>query len=491
MIFPKRHTEWITSDDMRQVAASSTSGFQAADTLHQIGDRLLLSGHSENELCLRQRAVEIAGELCRRDPRRYQRQLASHLRSLGDVLHTLGHTRVALRFLNEAVSLWRSLYKDNWNRSIIMIAWKKTRNVIKTVVRDSVSYLSHAVNASTLVARAQGRPLRANLQISSNFASSLFTLAVVLHDAKRFNDACSADAEGLSVHRELYLVDPDGHRAELSESLRSSAVLLASAGRAHAAVECAQEAVALRQDLSRTNPKLHHADLSGCLDGLGGSLYSLGRFSEAYAAAEEAVALRRQLFEANPNSHCADLSRCLYNLGFSLHSLGRSNEACVANREAVMLQRELFQAAPDQHRQALTLYLNNLGYFLQLTGKFDEACAAAREAVALQQEIFQADPQAHRPGFANYLDTLGVSLHRAQRFSEACEVVDQQVMHYRKLFTDSLTLYRRKYQTSLRLYASVLEADRRHPEAAGIRAALCKLRSFDEDEVYPDIRYLF
>lgn len=117
--------------------ASSSAGVQIAGLLDSIASNLAHKEHVNKARWFQQRTVDIARELCRRDPRKHCDKLALYLHRLGLLHERLQHTEFALKLYREAVMFWRSLYtkKNPW----LLLAFQRCRKSLSSVIRVSLS----------------------------------------------------------------------------------------------------------------------------------------------------------------------------------------------------------------------------------------------------------------------------------------------------------------------------------------------------------------
>lgn len=336
---------------------------------------------------IREHNVTIARELYRRDARKHRNQLATSLHSLGELFHQLDRYSVALRFLNEAVSLWRMLYSRGGKRMKLVAAFQRYRNAIGAAARMSVSVFSPKRKGGVLIVKAAKALGPAKDVIGAQFARSLSGLSAILHNSNRIDEACIADEEELRIVHGLYALEPNAHRARLAESLNSSSISLQKAGRADDALIQAEEAVTLQRELFQADPTSHQEALAGILNHWGVSLYMAERFPEACAAAQEAIMLQRELFQADPTTHQEDLAWHLYIGCLSLEwddTLHEVLGAINGIKEAVELQRQLASLDPAHHCQRLIIFLEHYLYLLERTGHAQDAQEISAELAAVK-----------------------------------------------------------------------------------------------------------
>lgn len=244
----------MTSRDLQSVSASSSSGAQLAQILDKLAAGLHRSGLDLKAIWIRQRAVDIGRELCRRDPGRHRRKFASYLHGLGDLLVGLGRSQAALRLLSEAVSMWQPRHNGGQKRTRLIVALQRCGSVFKTTARFSISALSRKLYAGAVAAKAIKKPLSSYQEMGTHIAGSLSKLADKLHDAEQVEDACSADEKQLLIIRHLFDFDPDTHKAALSDTLHLACVSLYVAGNIERGWRCEEEAITLRRELFQADP---------------------------------------------------------------------------------------------------------------------------------------------------------------------------------------------------------------------------------------------
>lgn len=277
----------MISHDLQSVSASSSSGSQLAQVLDKIATGLHRSGLDLKAIWIRQRAVDITRELCRRDPGRHRSKLSFYLHGLGDLLAKLGRSQAALRLLSEAVSMWRPHHRGSRKRTRFVLALQRCGNVFKTAARVSISALSRKVYAGAVAAKAMNKPLSLHQEMGTQIAGSLSKLAAKLHNADQVQDACSADEKELLIVRDLFTLHPDVNKAALSATLHSASISLRFARQIEHALRYGEEAIAHRRELFQADPDSHRAALAEYLNDLGSAYNEAQRFSDACAVAEE------------------------------------------------------------------------------------------------------------------------------------------------------------------------------------------------------------
>ena len=116
---------------------------------------------------------------------------------------------------------------------------------------------------------------------------------------------CNASAD---LYRGLARARPEAFTPNLALSLNTLANVLSELGRRQEALTAAQEAADLYRALARARLEAFTPELATSLNTLANVLPELGRREEALTAAQEAVELRRALARARPEAFTPELA---------------------------------------------------------------------------------------------------------------------------------------------------------------------------------------
>ena len=131
-------------------------------------------------------------------------------------------------------------------------------------------------------------------------------------------------------------------------SLNTLATMLSDLGRREEALAQAEEAVRIYGQLAEQRPDAFLPDLAMSLNNLANRLRDLGRREEALAQAEEAVRIYRQLAQQRPDVFLPDLARFLATRG-EIIAADRPGEATEPLAGAIRLLTPFFSRLPQAH----------------------------------------------------------------------------------------------------------------------------------------------
>ncbi|KAF7974182.1 hypothetical protein HWV62_13217 [Athelia sp. TMB] len=250
-------------------------------------------------------------------------------------------------------------------------------------------------------------------------ARSLNNLSNCLSDHGRHEEALAAIQEAVGLHRARAAERPEALNAVLAQSLNNLSAHLSNLGRHEGALAAIQEAVGLRRALAAERPKTFNADLALSFNNLSNRLADHGRHEEALAATQEAVGLRRALAAERPAAFNAALADSLNNLSVNLSSHGRHVEALAAIQEAVGLGRALAAERPAAFNADLAGSLFNLSFKFSRLGRHEEAPGAVQEAVSLYRALAAERPKVFTSKLSNALRRLSQCLSASGWEAEA------------------------------------------------------------------------
>lgn len=242
-------------------------------------------------------------------------------------------------------------------------------------------------------------------------ASALNTLSNRLSDLERDEEGRTAGDEAFKLARKAIDINPDQARFVLVSVLMNQSGRSWRAGQSLRAVEEMGTAV----DEFRAGGEALYPFLGTVVDALHRNAMTLAETGRW----EEAVLLRRMCVKAFPDDHVPSavshlLALTLQQAAFVASREGRAGAALPLVEEAAEIARTLVAAAPEQHRLFLAQSLANLASRQHEAHADAEALDAAVEAVNVFQEIAQADPAsvvvplvATLETFASILATLG------------------------------------------------------------------------------------
>jgi len=225
-----------------------------------------------------------------------------------------------------------------------------------------------------------------------DLAGSLNTLANMLSDVGRREEALAQVEEAVRICRQLEQQRPDTFLPDMAMSLHNLASRLSELGRWEEALAQAEEAVRIYRQLAQLRLDAFLPNLATALNNQANILGDLGRREEALAQAEEALRIYRHLTQQRPDAFLPDVAMSLGNLANRLSGLGRQEEALAHAEEAVRIRRYLAQQRPDAFLPDLAGSLNNLANMLSDLGRREEALAQGEESARIRRQLAQQRP---------------------------------------------------------------------------------------------------
>jgi tetratricopeptide (TPR) repeat protein len=490
----EQHWERVAASVIRTLqdyGEDSTAPAEWLNVLARVGGndapllQTLVDQLPDNTLILRETAAELTQRLTRllrvaasEGVPSKRHELALALNSLSNRLGDLGQAEQALKTIEEAIGIWRSL-TESWSARV------------RSSLAMALINLSARLNA--LGRHEQARETdeeaidlyRSLVSESSTYrwglAASLNNHCFTLRELRRHQEALSAIAEAIFIRRELVAAQPDAFKPSLAMALNNLSSLLDDAGRSEDALSPSEEAVAIYRELVASRPDSHRPDLAMALHNMSNHLGKLRRATEALAASQEAVAIRQGLAADRPDAFRADLAISLVNHTNRLRAVGNLVEAVATGVEAVAICRELVAARPDAVRHFLAAALVNLSSMLPLSRQTG-GLEAAQEAVEIYRALEKARPAAFRAELSGALSNLSNHLSDTGQNKEALSAGAEAVVTLRPQFLLQPRTFGRPMQRVVANYVRVARAEGVAPNSLVLDSQLLNaLKEFTDD----------
>jgi hypothetical protein len=285
-----------------------------------------------------------------------------------------------------------------------------------------------------------------NLAGSKVLASRLMALAKALHSAGHLIDACEIGRRGVRLYRELLSYDRALALGDvalaLALALEHYSSFLSNALRFNEACDATRDVVTLRRDLFSRDPHLHATNLALALCNYASDLALLQRHAEACEAGGEAVAILHRLYNANREEHRETLASTLYNYGEDLRKIARLAHACDVFAEATTLYSYLHDEDPRQYRTQLIRVLNRRIGDLRDLQRYTEAFEQYAILINLQRQCHEEDPKPdNTSALAQAIQSYARDLDLARRSDEASQEYEKALTLYRLICGHSPELY--------------------------------------------------
>jgi|GEM_PF-3290660 tetratricopeptide (TPR) repeat protein len=297
----------------------------------------------------------------------------------------------------------------------------------------TVCMIEKATDIDRLAVEAQRRLLDTDNGAENRLtlARCLTRLASRLRDVYRLEDALSASAEAVDIHRAL---DGDGDATVPVTDRAQSLLVLAGAacelGRRDESLAASSEAV---EWLRHAPHAVSRPRLARALAIMSSHLSDLGRREEALAAAEEAVAVHSDLVAEHAEAQAPAVALALLNLAYCHSDLGGIDHALASAEASVDILSGFARRKPDAFRAAYAQALNSSGVYLARVDRVTEALGRSREAIAIQRDLAAAYPEAYRLDLALMLNGLAMTTRRSGDVEGSRSALDEAVAILREL----------------------------------------------------------
>lgn len=411
-----------------------TAGLQK--TLAARARRLAQDGRVDEAVADGTQAMRLARLILdKQDPLVHRVTLARAVHLLAKYLDAAQRPNEALEWLEEAVSLYVRLAKEERaHRGQLADAHQDWARVLRTIGRagEALEPARRAVDGFRAVAEEDPEPHVRHLA-HRHLAHALEELGACLSALDRDAEAIEPMSEAVCLLRDLAAAEEDAegaarYTADLAEKLCHLGQCLSWAGQLDEAAEALSESVAHFEQLIEHEPDHHRDEFAEALVALGSVHRSAGLLDEACSVAGRAVELARGAARGGAPSDVMGLARVLISWSEALVDVNLFAEAEEAACEAVDLWRRWVESDPA-HVLGLTVALEGLAARRRVLNHGEDAVAAAREAVALRRTLVRALPRSlrgthgHHHGLAVALRGLGESLACAGRHAEAARTL--------------------------------------------------------------------
>ena len=315
----------------------------------------------------------------------------------------------------------------------------------------------------------------------ADLAGTLYNLAVLHDDLKRYDKAEKEYKEALEIYRELAEANRDAYIGVVAQTLNNLATLHRTLTHYDEAEKEYNEALKIRRELAKTNRDAYIGDVAESLNNLGYLNWKLTHYDEAEKEYNEALEIRRELADTNRDAYIGDVAQTLNNLG-NLHSdLTRYDEAEKEYNEALEIRRELADTNRDAHIGDVALVLNNLGSLHKVLTRYDEAEKEYNEALEISYELTKSNRDAYIGVVAQTLNNLGF-LHQdlarheeaGQEYKEALKICREHANSNHDAYIADVALVLNNLAILHRNLTRYDEAEKECNEALEIRRELAK-----------------
>ncbi len=344
-------------------------------------------------LQLADEAAAIYRELAASNPVVYMEELILCLQNLAILLETMGRTDKAVAVSEEALSLRRSPpFQTTANekaRKALADSLELHGLRLKGIGRshDALPFLEEAVTLRRTLAAELPSAFQPSL------AQGLLNLANAHLSLGSLREAASANDEAVEICGNLMQDGSLFSKVTLVQILSTRAIILQEIRNFSEALWVQRRLHRLLGNLAQSQPRLYRKQLAVNLENLGASLGNLGFLKAAVRRLRKAVSIWQELSVETPDAHRADLSRALHNLAYHRGLAGQKKAAVTAGEEAVRLLRELSSATPDVYELLLVDTLHNLANQYFLAGRWRESLRSSREAMVLIRRLAKKRPE--------------------------------------------------------------------------------------------------
>ena len=300
----------------RLVAVNTTAyGPDFARGLLIMSTALSRVDRSDEALVFTKEAVEVGRRLATANPRAYEGELAEGLTSLAIDLIEKGHWSEALSSAKEAYGILSRLAERNFAKYGADLAQAASAfGMTMAGLERTDDSLNYFIETATIYRRLMSESPNA---YANRLYTSLFNLASVLINSKRFHDASRAVGELISLSFTFLQLQM-----------------------AQYAVRCAEEAVGLSEKIAESEKSvLYELNLGSTLSSFAVVLAEIGMHDESQSPANRAVDILRPAFARDPTTVWFRLLGALVNLAASMLAVGNNDAAGKAATEAVELMR--------------------------------------------------------------------------------------------------------------------------------------------------------
>jgi tetratricopeptide (TPR) repeat protein len=344
-------------DDMAQYGRTTPElRYRKAWMLIQFARNYAILGDTTKQLARASQAQTLLAGLAAENPddSTYQRDLATALVEVGDVLRNRGK-------LNEALESYRASL---------------------AIAERLAAADSNNAGRQVDISRARDR------------------IGDVLLDQGQFNEALASYRASLAIHERLAAADPGnaGWQRNLSVSHTKVGDVLVYQAKLDEALVSYRAGLAILERLAAADPSDagRQRDLSVSHSRIGDVLLDQGEHSEALASYQASLAIQERLAAADPSNTVwqRGLSFAHGKIGDVLRAQGKHEEALARYRTSLGISERMATADPGNARRQrdVSVLHGKIGDALRAQGRFDEALASYRASLAIAERLAVADP---------------------------------------------------------------------------------------------------
>jgi serine/threonine-protein kinase len=353
---------------------------------------------------------ELESMLREQTDRASRAALARAYAELGELTSKLGNKPEALNAQSKALTVWRSLVKENPDDEVSQLELARSlvasADVLGEIARPEEG-LTFAAEARDILERtsfSQGRVRDARTLLGSAFMKS----GQLLRARGEIASAMEALTRSTEILGELVRAYPELAESRfLLASVQRNRARLMERARPNESLSVLLEARDILTKLTGDNPTepLYRFELALSYNDIASAFDELGQPREALESYRQALALVETLVGDYPevSSFRWKLAAIHYNLSRVYSGTGQLREALASYRSTVAVEQKLVDDHPamTEYRNWLAYTHNNIGWLLWALGEPASALESHRTAESIAKKLVEQGS-----GVTTYLNTL-------------------------------------------------------------------------------------
>ncbi|NVJ26737.1 tetratricopeptide repeat protein [Myxococcus sp. AM011] len=366
-----------------------------------IAVRLFVLDKQQEALAMNTKALPLSKEVARLDPP-YIADYATCLMHNSSMLKTLGKHDDALKQIQEAVELFRTLAKTKTDTSQAQLAMGlRNRAGIQQQLGDFEGMYQSAKEAWGICLNLDPSESKDDLARSCN------VLALSLGELRRHDEALIYAQESFTILTELTEKNPDAFRSRLVDAQLSLATIWLGAGQFRQSRTASEQAVYILRDLANARPEAFREELSDALGVLSSTLIRFGEPENALKFAIEGLELAKVRVSTTSDVAQRDVGIHHLRVAHVKTELGHNSEALRCVEECLEIIGRLHTEQPVALRRRFADAHCLKSHLLMATGQLVSARDHMLAIEPLVEELSKGEgARASLPTRATFLITL-------------------------------------------------------------------------------------
>ena len=358
------------------------------------------------------KAIEILEKLAKKNPERYNGNLAISYGNAGLFYNEQGQPKKAEEYYQKAIEMHEKLAKENPERYNGDLATSYNNAGVfyddQDQPKKAEEYYQKAIEIHEKLAKEN--PERYN----GDLATSYGNIGAFYHQQGKPKKAEGYLLKVIDIDEKLAKENPERYNGDLAISYNNAGVFYDDRGQLKKAEEYHLKAIAIRGKLAKENSERYNGDLAVSY-GNAGSFYlkqSQSKKAEEYNL--KATGILEDLAKENPERYNGDLATSYTNVGLLYYKQGQLKKAEGYFFKAIEIRENLVKENPERYNGDLATSYNSAVLFYYKRGHTKKAEGYLLKSISILENLAEKNPDKYSEELKNCRQNLDY-LRKMQR----------------------------------------------------------------------------